>query len=341
VDQDKARYIHTRTLPHPHSSVLHCIPISHPTLPPRSPRDVLRWNKLVKQWRRTAKAAAAPTASAAVWARLAAQARALVRGGSERRTSQAAYSRFVLVGDQCQLPPTVTDESFLLAGASRSLFERLLLTVPAPATLMADTPAVPLLRLSSPGHPAAAAVDMPDSAFNTYVALRSATKTAAPADGPICSHDVKSDRTPLSERVPMFLSSPSQTPMALLAPPSPSDSTVLAAPPSLVPAVLTVQYRMHPIIAKCSSDTLYNGIVGTGVSVKDRMPPRSTSTNTTVYIFIHIYPICSHSHLSASPRRPLEVRRHHHPCRHARRARTRRRAPAVPRRTRRTRGARL
>ena len=57
------------------------------------------------------------------------------------KRSMGSYSRVVLVGDQCQLPPTVESEIMKLSGVHISLFERLISSAPQAATsLFFSTP---------------------------------------------------------------------------------------------------------------------------------------------------------------------------------------------------------
>jgi len=55
-------------------------------------------------------------------------------GFAPSKRSAASYSRVVLVGDQCQLPPTVESELMKLSGVHVSLFERLMSSAPHAAT---------------------------------------------------------------------------------------------------------------------------------------------------------------------------------------------------------------
>ncbi len=55
-------------------------------------------------------------------------------GFAPSKRSAASYSRVVLVGDQCQLPPTVESELMKLSGVHVSLFERLMSSTPHAAT---------------------------------------------------------------------------------------------------------------------------------------------------------------------------------------------------------------
>jgi hypothetical protein len=187
------------------------------------------------------------------------------------------------VGDQCQLPPVVQVDAMRLAGAGFSLFERLLQPTPAPAALMALRPSLPAHE--EDGFSTTSCMPVDTSVVSDYDALlRRLQLNKAPRDhdeasGPICN-----------PKTPMYMPSSCRSsctnnslihtvamqPFApfILTPTLHAPRAQPAPLPTLTPAMLAVQYRMHPDIAEWSSRVLYAGMVRSGTHADLRKPPR-------------------------------------------------------------------